>query len=424
MSFKTVSKNMYKKVVFLIAIITSMCSMAQNDTLGRYPYLYTYGMPESNCVIIPVPYMAGDSAGDEFASTFNDVLVRKVAFKMHADDTIHIVGIAFSAYVNTDRCRNLSIYDTVLEPIESVITLPTSGITCFNYYQPLSADEKCIICPGVANDGLIFRYAFFPDSSIVDVVGDFYIGGYAYRTASTDDDSPICTPFFNFFTEQHDPPYHFPERHFKVYLSNSKKWEDYISLKTYPLIFPIIEIPCPAVDNVYLVDTLDTVSGVRTLSATWDSIRYQSLWVVTVTDESGALVLSDTVTTRSWNRQGFEHDVQYTVSVQSRCDSPRPTWSAQRRAGIVQQATTQDMSGISVHPNPASNKAVLHFGEPMPYGSTLEVCDQGGRRLSVHKPQAGSLSMELSTEFLAAGTYLLRLTTPQWTAMGKLVVVH
>ena len=345
---------------------------------------------------------------------------------MHTDDTIHIIGIAFSGDTFMyNNYRNLSIYDTVPEPIKSVVIKSNSQVGC---NQPLLPDEKCMLCPGygyVANDGLVFKCAFFPDSSIVDVVGDFYIGGYAYKTQGLiDENTPIGFPQINYFIEHHDPPYHFPERHFKVYLSNSKKWEDYISLKTYPLIFPIIEIPCPAVDNVYLVDTLDTVSGVRTLSATWDSIRYQSLWVVTVTDESGALVLSDTVTTRSWNRQGFEHDVQYTVSVQSRCDSPRPTWSAQRRAGIVQQATTQDMSGISVHPNPASNKAVLHFCEPMPYGSTLEVCDQGGRRLSVHKPQAGSLSMELSTESLAAGTYLLRLTTPQWTAMGKLVVVH
>lgn len=417
-------EKLIHKTLFLIAIVSSIYSMAQDDTLGRYPYFYTYGLPENNCDTVgTICLIAGDNAGD--GDFFND-FVRKVAFKMHTDDTIHIVGIAFSCcYEIMNHYRNFSIYDTLLEPIESVITLPNSGMCC---YQPLLADEKCMICLGfgsTANSGLIFKCAFFPDSSVVDVVGDFYIGGYKYKTGgSTDDNSPIGTPMLYYFFENHNPPYHFPERHFKVFMSQDKDWNDYISLRSYPLIFPIIDIPCQAVDNVYLVDTLDTVSGVRTLSATWDSIRYQSLWVVTVEDESGALVLSDTVTTRYWTRHGFEHDVQYTVSVQSRCDSPRPTWSAQRKAGIVQQANVRAMPCISVHPNPTSNKAVLHFGEPIPYGSILEVCDQGGRRLSVHKPQAGSLSMELSTESLAAGTYLLRLTTPQWTAMGKLVVVH
>lgn len=430
------------KQISLIAIAVFVFSgaMAQDDTLGKYPYFF-YNTELPGPVIYHDGITCQPNIGTAFVGDVNGNIEQlpleifrysigyELATQMHTDDTLHIVGIAYygacdMTFYSSDCEGVLNLYDSALTTIKTMPSMyhtypigsSVPGYMLF-YYNGFNftAYEQCQC-----------RLEFFPDSDTIDVVGDFYVGGYwsnfypAYGHTFPTRNNYFIVPYV---TEDHEPPYAFPERHFKIHDEKEGDWVDYTSIRSIPMIFPIIVVPCAAVDSVALSDSIDTVTGIRTLSATWDSLQRQTMWVVTVEDAGGTAILSDTVTSCHWQRQGFDPDAEYSVSVLSRCDSPRPSWSTPRNAGIVKPSGFAK-SRISVQPNPTRNRAVLHVDEPLPAGSKVTICDQGGRILLSQKLPAGCMAQEINTSNLAPETYIIHLTTPDWTATSKLVIIR
>ena len=80
---------------------------------------------------------------------------------------------------------------------------------------------------------------------------------------------------------------------------------------------------------------------------------------------------------------------------------------------------------LNVFPNPAKEQFTLQLDEVLDTDAEVLLLDQYGKLIARHQMQAGIAMIEWNTDQLAAGTYILRLTTEsgQITATKRLVVV-
>ena len=282
-------------------------------------------------------------------------------------------------------------------------------------YVILTIPGRYLPRPMHIGDGLFL--CFFENGETVDICGDFYVG--IYLNSPGWDKLP---PMYH-LNENHEPPYNFPQRAFKLRTLGGEMRE-YVSNRFIPMLFPIIEPPCPEVDSVRV-----TVDSAGYLVAEWDSLPYQEQWVVHY--QRPGMTVIDTVNRCLWRRNVFD-TTSYTISVRSRCTNLRSlTWSdwcttvkGDTTAAIPNSQLSPLTSHLTIRPNPASDEVTLlsSFGitavEAYNAAGTLVFSSRDNssfKRLSDH-----ALSLDLSS--WPRGSYLLRIHTPAGTTTKKLLV--
>ena len=116
-------------------------------------------------------------------------------------------------------------------------------------------------------------------------------------------------------------------------------------------------------------------------------------------------------------------DSQYVAYVRARCRFDRDEWGPwsdpvdiHLNANDIE--TVDSGVPVTLSPNPATASITVACGEPM---QSVELLDLDGRILLEQQP-SGSSTTTLDTSTIPTGTYLLRIHTPQGTAVKKLVV--
>jgi hypothetical protein len=271
-------------------------------------------------------------------------------------------------------------------------------------------------------DGLFL--CFFENGETVNICGDFYVG--IYLNSPGWDKLP---PMYH-LNENHEPPYNFPQRAFKLRTLDNEMRE-YVSNRFIPMLFPIIEPPCPEVDSVRVM-----VDSTGCLVAEWDSLPYQEQWVVHY--EGPGMSITDTVNRCQW-RYNVIDTTSYTIYVRSRCTnlrsyswsgwsisgtSPTDTTAIDTTAAIPTSHLSPLTSHLTIRPNPASDEVTLlsSFGitavEAYNAAGTLVFSSRDSG--SFHRLSDHALSLDLSS--WPRGSYLLRIHTPAGTTTKKLLV--
>ena len=419
----------HKSHVLLLLACSIACSVqAQVDTLGKCPFYYMdtalrhfLTSQYDSCVIRAFC----DHHPPQAAGNIRIDLVEEYAIQMHTDDTIQIAGIALGGY----DCRypvKLTIYDSAgmyqAEPVPLVSTTMPADVITYDYsiHEWVLSDSsnlRHIWHPGLLypyslgclNMGIDFMWlSFFEDGEILNMTGDFFVG------ISRSIESPyMVTQQHEMLGEYHDPPFHFPTLNIRV--EKDKVWEDYTLDRIIPILFPIVEPACEAVEEVR-VET----DSMGCIVATWDSLPRQEQWVVELQALGSTFTIIDTVDACHWRYCGLPDGASYSIKVRSRCTNLNSySWSDWNNATGVGIAPVAADSPFRVSPNPTHGTVVLTL-EQAAEGAELTLCDLGGRELRRERVSGTSYTLDVAT--LPAGVYFLKLTTPQGVATRRLLV--
>ena len=378
-----------------------------DDTIGKYPFFYFYDFP--NYYYDSLHCDVKNSFASNYAHRNEE---SEYSFLMHTDDTLYVSGLAVLCHYN--GLNRLHLYDSSMALLKT--TVDFGDTSCGSFYIRDDSNNVRLFIPHWTNCGMFsdsvapFEPVSWEDNEVIKIIGDFYIGAQLRRRQAN---RVFYTAMeINILEEAHEPPYQFPDKPVKVMYD--KEWHDTVDPHAIPLIFPIIELPCECSTNVTAA-----VDEEGCLTVSWDSLERQSQWVVSV--ESSGLHIVDTVDSCRWQRCGLNPERSYTVRVRSRCDNLQThTWSNWSEA-----VTAVPLSGINavpatdftLTPNPATGVVAVttEVGQ-----GTVSVLDLQGRQL-LSVPLTGTTTT-LDLTGLAAGTYHVRLTTPQGTAVKKLLL--
>lgn len=422
-----------KKILFFICLLGyAIVSIAQDDTLGRYPYLFYNNIPEHwrtgedvDCEIGANQTYDGVEKNDGSPFWGFSTIPTECVIKMHTDDTIRVIGVAYNPRDHDipgemyPKPYLIKLYDSNMELID------TTRSQYINQYfggsTTLDSDYMKIVIPGSSSMYIRqrpLRFSYFPDSASYDIVGDFYVG-INFINIWEYDRHPY--PYLFHLYELHLSPYHIEENTYRYKVGKNEWTEVERVSRTVPMLFPILQLPCDGVDTVRLVDSVGDY-GVRCLSATWDSLPLQTRWVVQLEQAGVGVLLADTVEQCSWSRCGLEPDGNYTVSVSSMCEGVRsPSWSGWSRSA---QSDTLSIAGVkadaeplTLYPNPASG--TVRIGLPDSQQQVdVRLYDMAGREVL----RCASLMVDVSR--LPSGTYTVRAVTATGTYSGRLVVAE
>ena len=189
------------------------------------------------------------------------------------------------------------------------------------------------------------------------------------------------------------------------------EWVNYTLDYCFPLIFPIIELPCETVGHV----TVETDST-GCLVATWDSLPYQEQWVVAMNADGFPSTVLDTVDACRWRFCGLPAGSQYQISVRSRCTQLRyytwSEWSNDFEIGIDQP---QDGGQLQITPNPTAGRVVVALSPYEPITEAYVVTLTGIR----HRVPVSGNSIDLAD--FPSGILFLQLVTPRHIYTQKVV---
>jgi hypothetical protein len=362
------------------------------------------------------------SIGDTFYTTSNPDTAVEYLTHFYSSDTMKIVGLAVSAAYDWNGAGLVEMGLYVNEK-----TTPIAHVSGRNYAEeiylgwvPMDSNYVILTIPGRylprpmhIGDGLFL--CFFENGETVDICGDFYVG--IYLNSPGWDKLP---PMYH-LNENHEPPYNFPQRAFKLRTLGGEMRE-YVSNRFIPMLFPIIEPPCPEVDSVRVM-----VDSTGCLVAEWDSLPYQEQWVVHY--QRPGMTVIDTVNRCLWRRNVFD-TTSYTISVRSRCTNLRSlTWSdwcTTVKGDTTAAIPNPQLSPLTFHlyPNPSTGDVTIFIPAPFltPHSSFLTVFDASGREVIPPTPLTSHLSH--LTFHLPDGIYLVRVTTPHGTATQKLTIAR
>lgn len=241
-----------KKTFFLSILFIIMCPLkAQTDTLGSNPHLFYYNMPRlgdhdsMTCSIKVESNRLAASSLDE------------IAFYMHSDTTLHVIGIAFYSKFCTQHTpgpsdlepqidtNRITVYDSSMKLLERIYV---------DNFRPDTLDSNYlrVFIPNIINEPGTdsfyavknLRLAFF-NGDTVDVCGDFYLGFCQepiYQPGGSIGRHPGRLAIIS---ENHPAPYIFPTRPLRGLPIDSTEWQD-LDISFYgfshriPLIFPIL----------------------------------------------------------------------------------------------------------------------------------------------------------------------------------------
>ena len=398
-----------------------MCVSAQPDTLGQWPFLYYYDFPEIGmqyddslyCTVYSFPLQIRSETGNYINDlNWND----EYAYFMHTDDTLKVAGIAYLTQYCDDDINRLTFYNNDMEQIARVKNSVYVTQNPSNNYANIDSDYYHLCMPEGYTHSLCgnqpLKLTFFENDSILDICGDFWIGGIRVGStmANTSTHYPRIMEVFCLY-ETHQPPYHFHPRPFRYYDYESKEWEDLQNILSVPMLFPIIIPPCVGVDSVRT-----WVDSAGCLHAEWDSLRWQEQWVVALRADGLAQPLYDTVDSCRWSYCGLDSGAAYNVSVQSRCWNPgdRHTWSPfSHRTGTLGIAAQPAAPALHLSPNPAKDRVRVGCSVEI---QTLSVVDAMGRTLITQRKPL------IDIRHLPAGVYTVVAATTAGPASARLVV--
>jgi hypothetical protein len=428
-----------KKILFVLFAGMAFCVQGQYDTIGKYPYLYHYNWPEMGIVHDSV-YCRTLS---QFANVDVDIYRQNggdtsyfsnnadVAFYQHTDIPLEIIGLAMGYETGGISYPLDGSYDDIISRSHVKTTLYDFSMTelaaVHGYYSPLyiqdvqsDASAHYFEFPGLDYSGgtnvkyKYVYYRFFGKEESVTVMGDYYIG-LSY------DSIPNFSFSTRFIVESHPEPYNFPLSGMRLKAINGG-WSDIVWSRYVPVLFAIVKWPCVAVDSVEVV-----VGADGCLWADWARPSLQSAWQV-------RLVLPDStevtqmVDTNHWEYCGLSPNQSYTVYLRSQCDDidDDHSWSGWSDAFPSVYVPSHSVSiadklnaAVTLHPNPATDEVTVS-AEGVEEAVTVSVADISGVEVLHH--EGVRLPLTLRTSSLAAGTYVVRVVTPQGTAVQKLTV--
>ena len=206
--------------------------------------------------------------------------------------------------------------------------------------------------------------------------------------------------------------------------SPSDPWVTYTEHFAYPLIFPIIRRDCDTCPTVPVQTVQHFQVGADQAFFRWQGTDPQRSWQLSYgpagTDpDDGTLVDCSQPISGGIH---FEPGTEYVAYVRGRCRFGRfeyGPWSAPYHFTLEGSGIAEvDYPGLAleVSPNPTDGRVTVACGEPM---ELLEVYDTKGSLLRRATPGTDRATLDLAA--LPAGTYLLRVTTPQAVASRKLV---
>lgn len=428
-----------KRLCFvLFACVLAVGVKAQYDTIGKYPYLYHYNWPKTgvwygDSLFCAVHWYLGDRLG-VYVGVSN--YTSNYALYQHTDTPLEIIGLAMGWGIGTPGCQvKTTLYDSAMNELACVY-----GMYSQHHPAMLLADTSAhhFYIPGQVswsplsqmwdtnsvNTSRNYIYFRFFDKSVI-VSGDYYIGL---------SDSTIV-PQVAYLVELHDDsngdsyvfptsgPSHFQPCAVRIKY-NSGIWSDTVwrSPGAVPVLFAIVKLPCEAVDSMTV-----TVGPDGCLWADWGRPRVQSAWTVRLVLPDGSDVMQ-TVDTNHWEYCGLSPNQSYTVYLRSRCDElgGGHSWSDWSAAFGSTYSPTQSVAdagrldiAVTLRPNPARD-AVTVSAEGVEEAVTVSVTDIAG--VEVLRREGVRLPLTLSTASLAAGTYVVRVVTPQGAAVQKLTV--
>ena len=421
--------------LFLLSILygNAFCQVLP-DTIGKYPLLYYYNFPELAvthdgmfCSTMLFMYPADLDQMTYWQDRYSGgETLNKFATYMHSDDTLHIIGIATGhtsdrSYDSNDHTR-LTIYSPDMKPMAFV---DADRSEYQHYGEPLDSNYIVLVYPldtSTVNYAMNYygalKLSYFNTSEPIKVAGDFYVGleyFFDYSQPSWADDVLSIQ-------ENHDPPYNFPERPYRMMVDGV--WEDHVSVHSCPLIFPILDLPCEK------LPTLDVVSdSTGCLSAQWEPLTLQTRWVVAL--GNGVETVYDTVDTCFWRHCGLEPHRPYTVSVRSQCrTTSNPKWAEWSNNAIGRpdgrdgiRVIREEQRLFSVAPNPARGAATVTLAaEAAATGCSLTLRDEAGRIAMQRTVAAGTAAVVLDLRGLEAGVYVITVSSAAGVETGKLKI--
>lgn len=187
-------------------------------------------------------------------------------------------------------------------------------------------------------------------------------------------------------------------------------------------IFPIVQPRCTAPKGLRMVDDGDALRAVWWADTNADVFQL-ALCPDTTPPELGTLTtLTDTSLTLpalpadSYHRIYLRKMCTFTFNTTGRTDTVWSDWSGPLHIGSPAGITLPETPvSFSISPNPAGDEATLLHDANQ---GEVAVLDIRGRTLLTQP----ATQHTLDTSTLPAGTYLVRLTTPQGTATRKLVI--
>ena len=400
-------------MVFVIGLISAAhISYAQIDTLLKYPYLYYYNWPESGFYFDSALCSLKEHAVD---LSWHHTPATETAIHQHTDMPLEVIGVAYHTNIENVGANVISLYDSSM----NVITRESASVYNFSYSWRTDTLFHPVILPGMyqsynplyglfdCTNEIVLKYHFF--NKIVSVTGDFWLG-------FTHEYAPMAyhnTPIYLVF-EDHEEPFHASDCRYKV-LHDSVWYDDSIEHQV-PEVFLIINPQCNYVDSMTVTTDANGCAYVW-----WDNVPLQSQWQVNITGWN--LDYTETVDTNYWHYCGLIPNFTYEIKIKSRCNNLYSySWSEWSPAIQFGHYTPQSLESpqdinVTIVPNPASDAVTVTADAAL---LTLELRDLLGRTVLTQHPSASSTTVDVSP--LPAGTYILRLHTPQGVATKKLVV--
>lgn len=339
--------------------------------------------------------------------------------QVYSPDTLQIIGITYYVASSEVKTNRLTLYDGDMKILATSMSKSFydeffDGLVFNSQYADTTSSWAKYIVPGVDYSLAPICYgwtqlSFFDDSSVHNMTGEFYLG-----ISYTENSITFRTPLTGFWYETHDAPYSFPNSNCKLKKIDGT-WVDYQTARCIPMIFPIINPKCRAVEEVNV-----TVDSAGCLTATWDSLPTQEQWVVAFS--SGGVTTLDTVDHACWQRCDMADGEPYHISVRSRCTNLRsyawsPWYGGNPQEVAVQQPSAPD---FRVSPNPTTGLVTVELAPAD--AAQLELYDNAGRCLQRQALPSGAGRTTLDLGDHPAGLYLLRLVTPTGVGTRKVVV--
>jgi hypothetical protein len=434
-----------KKILFVMFAFMAVGVQAQMDTMGKYPYLYYYNWPETG-VWYGTDYCGLLISGKNIPYH----TTTEFALYQHTDTPLEIVGLAIgwgtggSSTIPGYNQVKTTLYDSAMNEMDSF-----HGV----YYE---ADENTLnkdtsahlfFYPGYLMRRLplsshiwdtnyigIYNYVYFRffDSVSYTLTGDFYIGlSYDNFIEEHLNAAPLT---FQCIREIHDSlvdliptvTSHYTPTAARYKMTNEVWSELVLDTGWVPVLFAIVKVPCVAVDSMTV-----TVGPDGCLRADW--VRplplVQSAWQVRLVMPNGSEVMQS-VDTNHWEYCGLSPNLTYTVYLRSQCDKVDGghEWSDWSGAFYSVYSSTQSLADVGRHeaavtlrPNPATDEVTV-AAEGVAGTVTVSVMDMAGAEVLRH--EGARLPLTMGTSSLAAGTYVVRVTTTHGTAVQKLTVVR
>ena len=415
------------KVIILIICLASAAhiSYAQSDTILKYPYLYYYNWVETGVYHDSVYCSVKDYGFPIGSEYYNSWLsnVTETAVYQHTDTPLEVIGIAFNAYHQSiyPAC-NMEFYlrDSNMNEIYGGVT---PGFTGAWWNWRTDTAYHSFILPGMYQvysqpnmayqdeEEIVLKYYIFDKPVIAN--GDFWIG-WNNRGSSSGSSMVFNNTTLYLVYETHEEPYHIDSAKFRLF--HDSVWTDDSKGRHLPEIFPIINPQCNYVDSMTV-----TTDGNGCAYVWWDNVPLQSQWQVNITGWN--LDYTETVDTNYWHYCGLIPNYTYEIKIRSRCTNLYSySWSEWSPAVQTGHYTPQSLESpqdvdVTIVPNPATDAVTVSADATL---LTLELRDLLGRTVLTQQPSANSTTVDVST--LPAGTYILRLHTPQGVATKKLVV--